>query len=93
MWTILKVFTEFLTVLLLFYALVSRSGSQLPDQGSNPHSLSSLLEDEVLTTGPPEQPPLAFLMTECRFKCSPFAFFGNLGIHFFRVFWVHPRQR
>ena len=39
MWTILKFFTEILTVLLLFYALVSRSGSQLPDQGSNPHSL------------------------------------------------------
>ena len=39
MWTILKIFTEFLTVLLLFYAVVSWSGSQLPDQGLNPHSL------------------------------------------------------
>ena len=43
MWTIFKVFIEFVTVLLLFYVLVFLSsrhvGSWLPDQGSNPHFL------------------------------------------------------
>ena len=43
MWIIFKVFNEFVTILLLFHHLVSLAmrpvGSQLPDQGSNPHPL------------------------------------------------------
>ena len=40
MWTILKVFIEFVTILLLFYVLVFWSrGMWDPDQGSNPHAL------------------------------------------------------
>ena len=37
MWTITKVFIEFVTILPLFYVLAARYvGSQLPDQGLNP---------------------------------------------------------
>ena len=42
MWTILKVFTEFVTILLvLWYGFLAakHEGSYLPDQGSNPHPL------------------------------------------------------
>ena len=43
MWTIFKVFIEFITVQLLLYALIFLAmrhvRSQLPDQGSNPHPL------------------------------------------------------
>ena len=39
MWTIFKVFTEFVTILLLFYVFsflaTRRVGSELPDQGLN----------------------------------------------------------
>ena len=45
MWTVLKFFIEFVTILLLFYVLgfffflASRHmGSQLPNQGSNLHA-------------------------------------------------------
>ena len=37
LWTITKVFIEFVTILPLFYVLAARYvGSQLPDQGLNP---------------------------------------------------------
>jgi len=43
MWTIFKVFNEFVTVLFLFYVSVFLAtrhvGFQLPNQGSNPHLL------------------------------------------------------
>ena len=43
MWTIFKVFTEFVTILLLFYVFgflaVRHVGSWLPDQGWYPHPL------------------------------------------------------
>ena len=41
MWIILKVFIEFVTILLLFYVFLATRhvGSQLPQQGLNPHSL------------------------------------------------------
>ena len=55
MWAIFKVFIEFVTILLLFYLLVFLAlrhvGSSLSEPGSKP--LSSALEGEVLTTGPP----------------------------------------
>ena len=42
-WIIFKVFIEFVIIFFLFYVLVflamSHMGSQLPDQGSNPHPL------------------------------------------------------
>ena len=58
-WTIFKVFIEFVTILLLFYGvflvfffLATRHvGSQLSPPGIGP--LPSRLEREVLTTGPP----------------------------------------
>ena len=57
MWTILSVFIEFVTVLLLFSVLVFWPGgmweSQLPDQGSNLQATD--LEGEVLTIGPPKK--------------------------------------
>ena len=64
MWTIFKVFIEFVTILLLFFLcfvfLVWRHvGSFLPDQGLNPHLPA--LEGEVLTTGPPGKSLLGFL--------------------------------
>ena len=41
MWSILKIFIKFVTILLLFYALdfwaASHVGSYLPDKGSNLH--------------------------------------------------------
>ena len=44
MWTIFKVFFEFVTILLMFYGLffflaVRHVRSLLPDQGLNPHPL------------------------------------------------------
>ena len=42
MWTIFKVFIEFVTILHVFHVLVFASrhvGSELQDQGSNPHPL------------------------------------------------------
>ena len=53
MCTLFKVFIEFATILLLFYIFLARRrlGSQLPEQGSDPHALHWLAE--VLTTGPP----------------------------------------
>ena len=41
MWIILKVFIEFVTILLLFYVFLATRhvGSQLPQQGLNLHSL------------------------------------------------------
>ena len=52
---LLKVFIEFVSVLLLFYIFVFLTmmhvGSYLPDQGSNLHSQA--LEGEILTTGLP----------------------------------------
>ena len=38
MWTIFKVFIDFVTVFFLFWIFgPGHEGSQLPDQGSNPH--------------------------------------------------------
>ena len=53
MWTILNIFIEFVTALLLFYVLVfwPRSMWGLSCPGIDPAPLS--LEGEVLTTGPP----------------------------------------
>ena len=56
MWTIFKVFIEFVTVLLLFYVLVFwPQGMWLlgPRPGIEP--APPALEGEVLTTGPPEK--------------------------------------
>ena len=52
MWTIFKVFIEFVTILSLFCLglLTSRNvGYQFPNQGWNPHILN--LEDKVPTAG------------------------------------------
>ena len=54
MWTIFKVFIKFVTILLLFYALLfgHEAGGILPPQpGLEP--APPALEGEVLTTGPP----------------------------------------
>ena len=42
MWTILKVFTEFVIILLLFYIFCHKACGIFPTQGSNPHLLSLL---------------------------------------------------
>ena len=58
MWAILKLFVEFVTILLLFYVLVFWPqgmwdlGSQLAVKLAPP-----ALEGKVLTTGPPEESP------------------------------------
>ena len=51
-WTILKIFVEFVTVLLLFYVLVFWPGGMcdLLDQGLKPAPLT--LECKIFTTGP-----------------------------------------
>ena len=55
MWTIFKVFIEFVTTLLLyFFGHKTYVGSYLPDQGSNPHTLPAL-KGEVLTAGLPAE--------------------------------------
>ena len=71
MWTIFKVFIEFVTILFLFYGFLFCGLStkhvdlSAPDQGSN---LTLALDCEVLTPGPPGKPffvvfwPLLFLM-------------------------------
>ena len=54
MWTIFKVFIEFVTILLLFYALVfgcESCGILAPQPGIEP--TPPALEGEVLTIGPP----------------------------------------
>ena len=65
MWTIFKVFIEFVIILLLFYVLVFLAprhvGSQLPDQGSNPRPPA--LEGAVLTTGLPGKSQEEILMS------------------------------
>ena len=67
-WTILKVFIEFVTMLLLFYVLVfwrQACGILAPQPGIKP--APPALEGEVLTTGPPGKSPipvfLCFLVT------------------------------
>ena len=63
MWTIFKVFIEFVTILLLFYVLVFWPQGMW-DLSSRPgiEPASPALEGEVLTTGPPgESPFLPFL--------------------------------
>ena len=52
MWTILKVFTEFVTISLLFYVLIFwHAGSELPRPGIEP--VPPALEGKVLTTAQP----------------------------------------
>ena len=56
MWTIFKVFIEFVTILLLFYVLFFFFGHEVcgilaPQPGIEPSPTA--LEDEVLTTGQP----------------------------------------
>ena len=57
MWTIFKVFIEFVTILLLFYVLVfwPQGMWDLPGPGIEP--TPPALEGEVLTTGPPGKSP------------------------------------
>ena len=51
MWTVLKIFIEFVKILLLFCFLAARHvGVQLPNQGLNWHHL--YWKAEVLATGP-----------------------------------------
>ena len=57
MWTIFKVFIEFVTILLLFYVLVfgcEACGILAPQPGIKPAPRA--LEGEVLTTGLPGKP-------------------------------------
>ena len=57
MWTIFKVFMEFVTILLLFYVLffgLEARGILAPRPGIEP--APPALEGEVLTTGPPGRP-------------------------------------
>ena len=55
MWTVFKVFIEFVTILLLFYVLVffGHNACEIlaPQPGIEP--TSPVMEGEVLTTGPP----------------------------------------
>ena len=59
MWTIFKVFIEFVTVLLLFYVLLfgcQACGILAPQPGINPEAPA--LEGGVLTTGLPGKSPM-----------------------------------
>ena len=60
MWTVLKVFMEFVVILLLFHVLFffgeEACGILTPQPGIE-HT-PPILEGEVLTTGPPEKSPL-----------------------------------
>ena len=58
MWTILKVFIEFVTILLLFYVLAERHAT-LAWPGFEP--ILPALEVKVLTTGPPEKSQKSWL--------------------------------
>ena len=68
MWTIFKLFIEFVTILLLFHVLVfwpqGMWDSQLLDQGSNLDPTPAL-EGEVLTTGPPGKSLSFFFFKNC----------------------------
>ena len=63
MWTIFKVFTEFVTILLLFHVLVflglEACGILASQSGSKPAPLA--VEGEVSTTGPPGKSLPSFL--------------------------------
>ena len=63
MWAIFKVFVEFVTLLLLFYALVffdpKACGILVPQPGIKP--TTPALEGEALTTGPPGKAPIGRL--------------------------------
>ena len=62
MWTIFKVFIEFVTILLLSYMFwffgLKACGILAPWPGVEP--ASPALEDEVLTTGPPGKSHILF---------------------------------
>ena len=79
MWTIFKVFIEFVTILLLFYVLFffvfEACGILAPLPGIKLRHLA--LEGEVLTTGPPGKPQeLPFLLKgSCFYQDAFFAFF------------------
>ena len=67
MWTILKIFIEFVTILLLFYVLVfwPRGMWDLPSPTRGrtaPHAL----EGEVLTPGLPGKSPADFFLCDSR---------------------------
>ena len=54
MWTILKIFIEFVTILLLFYVLFFWACGILgPQPGIKPTPRHPALEDKTATTGPP----------------------------------------
>ena len=64
MWTIFKVFIEFVTILLLFYALVfwlKARGILAPQPGNQP--APPALEGKALTTGPPGKPLRDFIFS------------------------------
>ena len=65
MWTIFKVFIEFVTILLLFYVLFffgfEACGILAPPPGIKLRHLA--LEGEVLTTGPLRKSPKSLLYT------------------------------
>ena len=65
MWTIFKVFIQFVTILLLFYVLVFWPQGMW--NHSSPSNLQApALEGKVLTTGPPGKSPLFFkILTLC----------------------------
>ena len=56
MWTIFKVFFKFVTIFLLFYVLVFWPPDMWDPTGIDPSH--PVLEDKVLTTGPPEKSPI-----------------------------------
>ena len=62
MWTVLKAFLEFITVLFLFYVLIFLAtrhvGILAPWLGIEPTFLA--LEGEVLTSGPPGKSQICF---------------------------------
>ena len=71
MWTIFKVFTEFVTVLLLFYVLVfGPQGMWNPSSPTRARdwTRTPALEGRVLTTGPPDKSLLFFSFQVVRRK-------------------------
>ena len=90
MWTIFKVFIESVTRLLLFYVLVfwplgMWDLNPLPEMESSPPAL----EGKVLTTGPPEVPPIHFLKNNKKLHTHKLA---HVIVLFTRL-WVFGGQK
>ena len=71
LWTILEVYTEFVTILLLFYVLVFWPGVRDLCSPIRDGTCILALEGEVLTNGPQESSPLVLCLCAAILSINP----------------------